>query len=73
MHEGYTTLFVCVCVTVSVTILQASVVNRTPKFRHQRSADDKLESFDSWILLRDKAKFVSQEAYDRSYMQPIRC
>ena len=53
------------------TTVQASVVDRTPKFRHQPGADDTLESFDSWILLtmlrsRDMAKFVSQEAYDRT-------
>ena len=46
-------------------------MERTLKFRHQRSADDMLECFDSWILLtmlgsRDMAKFVSQEAYDRA-------
>ena len=71
-------LFVCHCVTVSDTTLQASVVERTLKFRHQRSADDTLECFDLWILLtmlasRDMAKFVSQEAYDRSrsYTLPI--
>ena len=58
--EGYIvpSLFVC----HSLTTLQASVV------RHQRSVNDTLESFDSWILLtmlasRDMAKFVSQEAY----------
>ena len=65
---------VCLCVTHCVTVfdttLQASVVDRTLKFRHQRSADDTLECFDSWILLtmlpsRDMAKFVSQKAYDR--------
>ena len=65
--EGYSTLFVC----LSVTTLQASVVDRTLKFRHQRRADDTLESFDSWILLtmlpsRDMAKSVSQEAYVRA-------
>ena len=74
--EGYSTLFVCVSLCVSDTTLQASVVDKTPKFRHQRSADDTLESFDSWILLtmlasRDMAKFVSQEAYDRLYTRPI--
>ena len=46
--EGYSTLFVC----LSVTTLQASVVDRTLKFRHQRSADDTLECFDSWVLLK---------------------
>ena len=45
------------------------------KFRHQRSVNDTLQCFDSWILLkmlgsRDMAKFVSQEAYDRSYTLP---
>ena len=69
--EGYSTLFVCHCVTVSDTTVQASVVDRTLKFRHQRSADDTLECFDSWILLtmlasRDMAKFISQEACDRT-------
>ena len=44
----------------------------TLKCRHQRSVNDTLQCFDSWILLtmlgsRDMAKFVSQEAYDRSY------
>ena len=63
----------CVCVTVS----EASVVDRTPKFRHQRSVNNTLQRFDSLILLtmlgsRDMAIFVSQEAYDRSYTQPIR-
>ena len=69
--EGYSTLFVCRCVTVSDTTLQASVVKGTLKFRHQRTVNDTLQSFDSWILLtmlgsRDMAKFVSQEAYDRA-------
>ena len=46
-------------------------MDRTLKFRHQRRADDTLESFDSWILLtvlpsRDMAKSVSQEAYERA-------
>ena len=67
------------CVTVSVTVslcvsdttLQDSVVDRALKFQHQRSVDDTLESFDSWILLkllrsRDMAKSVSQEAYERA-------
>ena len=73
--EGYSTLFVCQCVIVSLTVsdttLQASVVNGTLKFRHQRSVNDALECFDSWVLLtmlasRDMAKFVSQEAYERA-------
>ena len=63
---------VCVSLTVSDTTLQASVVKGTLKFRHQRSVNDTLQCFDSWILQtmlgsRDMAKFVSQEAYDRSY------
>ena len=62
---------VCVSVSVSDTTLQASVVKETLKFRHQRTVNDTLQSFDSWILLtmlgsRDMAKFVSQEAYDRA-------
>ena len=70
------TVSLCHCVTVSDTTLQASVADRTPKFRHQRSVNDTLQCFDSWILLtmlgsRDKAEFVSQEAYDRSYTLPI--
>ena len=69
--EGYSTLFVCHCVCVSETTLQASVVKETLKFRHQQSVNDTLQCFDSWILLtmlgsRDMAKFVSQEAYDRA-------
>ena len=70
--EGYSTLFVCQsAVCVSDTTLQASVVKETLKFRHQRTVNDTLQSFDSWILLtmlgsRDMAKFVSQEAYDRA-------
>ena len=64
-------LSVCHCVTVSDTTLQASVVKGTLKFRHQRTVNDALQRFDSWILLtmlgsRDMAKFVSQEAYDRA-------
>ena len=64
-------LFVTVCVCVSDTTLQVSVVKGTLKYRHQRSANDTLQCFDSWILLtmlgsRDMAKFVSQEAYDRA-------
>ena len=44
-------------------------MDRTLKFRHQKSADDTLECFDSWILLtmlasRDMANFVRQEAYE---------
>ena len=67
--EGYSTLFVCQSVCVSDTTLQASVVKGTLKFRHQRSVNNTLQSFDSWILLtmlgsRDMTKFVSQEAYD---------
>ena len=62
---------VCLFVTVSDTTLQASVVVRTPKFPHQRSINDTLECFDSWILLtmltsRDMVKFVSSEAYARA-------
>ena len=72
----------CLCVSQSVsqsvcvsdTTLQASVVKETLKFRHQRTVNDTLQSFDSWILLtmlgsRDMAKFVSQEAYDRARPQ----
>ena len=55
---------------VSDTTLQASVVKGTTKFRHQRSVNDTLQCFDSWILLGSRdiamAKFVSQEAYDRA-------
>ena len=56
---------------MSDTTLQASVVKETLKFRHQRTVNDTLQRFDSWILLtmlgsRDMAKFVSQEAYDRA-------
>ena len=68
---------VIVCLSVQLysvcTTLQASVVKGTLKFRHQRSVNDTLQCFfDSWILLtmlgsRDMVKFVSQEAYDRSY------
>ena len=52
----------CHCVTVSDTTLQASVVKGTLKFRHQRSVNDTLQCFDSWILQtmlgsRDMAKF----------------
>ena len=69
--ECYSTLFVSQCASVSDTILQASVVKGTRKFLHQRSVNDTLQCFDSWILLtmlgsRDMAKFVSQEAYDRA-------
>ena len=61
---------------MSDTTLQASVADRTLKFRHQRSVNDTLQCFDSWILVkmlgsRDKAEFVSQEAYDRSYIRRI--
>ena len=75
----------CVCLIIdnrinlfyylwSDTTLQASVVKETLKFRHQRTVNDTLQSFDSWILLtmlgsRDMAKFVSQEAYDRARPQ----
>ena len=57
--------------SVSDITLQASVVKGTLKFRHQRSVNDTLQCFDSWILLtmlgsRDMAKFVSQEAYERA-------
>ena len=46
-------------------------MDRTLKFRLQRSADDTLECFDSWILItmlasRDMANFVSQDAYERA-------
>ena len=61
----------CLFVCLSVTTLQASVVDRMLKFRHQQSADNTLECFDLWILLtmlasRDMANFVSQEAYERA-------
>ena len=62
--EGYSTLFVCLSVCLSVTTLQASVVDRTLKFRLQRSADDTLECFE-----RDTANFVSQEAYERASLK----
>ena len=71
--EGYTcsTLFVCVCVCVSDTTLQASVVKGTLIIRHQRSVNDTLQCFDSWSLLtmlgsRDMAKFVCQARSLRS-------
>ena len=46
-------------------------MNKTLKFRHQRSAEGTLECFDSWILLtmlasKDMASFVRQEAYERA-------
>ena len=46
-------------------------MDKTLKFRHQRSAEGTLECFDSWILStmlasRDMASFVSQEAYERA-------
>ena len=37
----------CLFICLSVTTLQASVVDRTLKIRHQESADDTLECFDS--------------------------
>ena len=57
-------LFVIHSLSVSDTTLQASVVVKTLKFRHQRSVNDTLECFDSWILkrmLRSRVmtKFVS--------------
>ena len=64
--------FVCLCVAVYVlcvsdTTLQASVVKGTLKFRHQRSVNDTLECFDSWILLTMlDSRDVSQEAYERA-------
>ena len=75
--EGYSTQFVCHCVCVSETTLQASVVKETLKFRHQQSVNDTLQCFDSWILLtmlgsRDMAKFVSQEAYDGTIYTNVR-
>ena len=41
-------------------------MDKTLKFRHQRSADDTLECFDSWILLTMLASIdmASQEAYE---------
>ena len=56
---------------MSDTTLQVSVVKGTLNFRNQRSVNDTLQCFDSWILLtmlgsRDMAKFVSQDAYDRA-------
>ena len=56
---------------MSDTTLQASVVKGAPKFRHQRSVNDTLQCFDSWILLtmlgsRDMARFIGQKAYDRA-------
>ena len=64
--EGYrsSTLFVCLCVTVSDTTLQASVVKGMLKFRHQ-SVNGTLQCFDSWILLtmsdsRDMDKFFGR-------------
>ena len=55
--DGYSTLSVCLsvchCTYVSDTTLQASVVvqDQTLKSRCQRSVNDTLECFDSWILL----------------------
>ena len=73
-----------VCLSVSQSVsqcvsdntLQVSVVKGTLKFRHQRSVNDTLQCFDSWILLtmlgsRDMAKFVSQEAYNRASLPEI--
>ena len=56
---------------MSDTTLQVSVVEGTLNFRHQRSVNDTLQRFVSWILRtmlgsRAMAKFVSQEAYDRA-------
>ena len=49
--EGYSSLYVCHsfihCMSVSDTTLQASVVFRTLKFRHQRSVNNILQRFDS--------------------------
>ena len=63
MHsDGYSTRLICL--SVSDTTLQASVVIRMLKFRHQRSVNNTLERFDAWILKRmlrsrDMTKFVS--------------
>ena len=62
--EGYSSLFVCQCMYVSDTTLQASVVVRMLNFRHQQSINDTLKRFDSWILKRmlrsrDITKFIS--------------
>ena len=59
---------VCLSVYLSVTTLQASVMDRMLKFRHKRSADDTLECFDSWILLTMLASrdMVRQEAYEQA-------
>ena len=60
-------LFVTRCVMHCVcdTTLQASVVKRTLKFRHEQTVNDTLECFanNACFKLRDMAKFVSQEAY----------
>ena len=47
----YPTLLVCLSVIMSHATLQAQVVDPTLKFEHQRSLNDTLEHFDSWILL----------------------
>ena len=70
-REGYSTLSVCQSVSQSVcvsdTTLQASVVKGTRKFRHQRSVNDTLQCFDSWILLTMLgSRDMSQEAYDQA-------
>ena len=66
-HRGLQySVCVCLSLTVSDTTLQASVVDRTPKFRHQRSVNETLQCFDSWILLtmlgsKDMSKFVNKK------------
>ena len=51
-------------------------MDRMLKFRYQRTADDTLECFDSWILptilaSRSISNFVSQEAYERDSLSEL--
>ena len=50
--EGYSTQFVCVCVSESVTSLTATPLTHRDKVRYESNAKTLLKVFDSWISLK---------------------
>ena len=50
--EGYSTQFVCLCVSESVTLLIATPLTYRYKGRYESKANAVLKVFDSWISLK---------------------